>query len=541
MFEYQTAICELTGLPVSNASVYEGPSAVGAAGYLAKLANGQAPARRLARRCTRTAARRSRTLSRGYGTEVVEVPLKDGVTDAEAWAAAIDDGHERGVLPAAELPRRGRGRRGARAPPAKDAGASSSAPTTRSRSALLAHARRVRRRRRRRRGPAARQPPRLRRAVVRLLRRDRGLPAPHARPHRRRDDRRRRAARLRAHAADPRAAHPPREGDVEHLHLAGAERAGRRRLPELAGPRGRRRARRAAAPAHRTTRARRSPRSTASSCCTSSRSCASSRSRCDVAGVEAVAIAPLPATRASTRATRSAATRGARGRAARRDHRAAHARGHRPPRRRARRAPSRPSAAHGGEHHGRATRRRPGGAGMSAPTQSGATPMQRERATTIFEKGAAGPPRVRLPAARRAAARRRRAAPGAAAPHDARPPAARSPSPSSSATTCACSRRNFDLDSGFYPLGSCTMKHNPRLHERVAALPGHARLHPLQDPSARAGCARADVEPGARAGRDRGPPARLAPAVGRLARRARRAAADARLPRGRAASRATRC
>jgi glycine dehydrogenase subunit 2 len=44
------------------------------------------------------------------------------------------------------------------------------------------------------------------------------------------------------------------------------------------------------------------------------------------------------------------------------------------------------------------------------------------------------------------------------------------------------SKRNFDLDSGFYPLGSCTMKHNPRLHERAAALPGHARLHPLQDP-----------------------------------------------------------
>jgi glycine dehydrogenase subunit 2 len=44
------------------------------------------------------------------------------------------------------------------------------------------------------------------------------------------------------------------------------------------------------------------------------------------------------------------------------------------------------------------------------------------------------------------------------------------------------SKRNFDLDSGFYPLGSCTMKHNPRLHERLAALPGHARLHPLQDP-----------------------------------------------------------
>ena len=44
------------------------------------------------------------------------------------------------------------------------------------------------------------------------------------------------------------------------------------------------------------------------------------------------------------------------------------------------------------------------------------------------------------------------------------------------------SKRNFDLDTGFYPLGSCTMKHNPKLHERVAALPGHARLHPLQTP-----------------------------------------------------------
>jgi glycine dehydrogenase subunit 2 len=44
------------------------------------------------------------------------------------------------------------------------------------------------------------------------------------------------------------------------------------------------------------------------------------------------------------------------------------------------------------------------------------------------------------------------------------------------------SKRNFDLDTGFYPLGSCTMKHNPKLHERVAALPGNAKLHPLQDP-----------------------------------------------------------
>jgi glycine dehydrogenase subunit 2 len=45
------------------------------------------------------------------------------------------------------------------------------------------------------------------------------------------------------------------------------------------------------------------------------------------------------------------------------------------------------------------------------------------------------------------------------------------------------SKRNFDLDTGFYPLGSCTMKHNPKLHERLAGLPGHCRLHPMQQPA----------------------------------------------------------
>ncbi len=36
----------------------------------------------------------------------------------------------------------------------------------------------------------------------------------------------------------------------------------------------------------------------------------------------------------------------------------------------------------------------------------------------------------------------------------------------------ALSNRNFGIDNGFYPLGSCTMKHNPRVNERLAALPG---------------------------------------------------------------------
>jgi glycine cleavage system P protein (glycine dehydrogenase) subunit 2 len=43
------------------------------------------------------------------------------------------------------------------------------------------------------------------------------------------------------------------------------------------------------------------------------------------------------------------------------------------------------------------------------------------------------------------------------------------------------STRNFGVDTGFYPLGSCTMKYNPRINERLAALPGFANLHPLQE------------------------------------------------------------
>jgi glycine dehydrogenase subunit 1 len=89
MFEYQTAISELTALPVSNASVYEGPSAVAAAAYLAKLANGK-PRVVVSRGVHPHARAALRTLAAGYGHEVVEVGLRDGATDADAWAAAID-------------------------------------------------------------------------------------------------------------------------------------------------------------------------------------------------------------------------------------------------------------------------------------------------------------------------------------------------------------------------------------------------------------------------------------------------------------------
>src|ERR1700743_2491864 len=108
-------------------------------------------------------------------------------------------------------------------------------------------------------------------------------------------------------------------------------------------------------------------------------------------------------------------------------------------------------------------------------------PMQRERATTIYEKSKTG--------------RRAAVLPDAGVPEtpieDLIPANLLRSEPPSLPEVAEpeivrhynrLSRRDFDLDSGFYPLGSCTMKHNPRATERVAALPGPARLHPAQDP-----------------------------------------------------------
>jgi len=91
MFEFQTAISELTGLPVANASVYEGPSAVAAAGYLAKLETKRT--KLVASRGLHPHSRDAlATHAAGYRMEVVETPLsEDGATDLEALAAAVDD------------------------------------------------------------------------------------------------------------------------------------------------------------------------------------------------------------------------------------------------------------------------------------------------------------------------------------------------------------------------------------------------------------------------------------------------------------------
>jgi glycine cleavage system P protein (glycine dehydrogenase) subunit 1 len=91
MFEFQTAISELTGLPVANASLYEAPSSVASAGYLAKLDNGRG--KFVVSRGLHPHSRETlRTYSVGFGSTVVEVPLDEsGATDVRALAEAVDD------------------------------------------------------------------------------------------------------------------------------------------------------------------------------------------------------------------------------------------------------------------------------------------------------------------------------------------------------------------------------------------------------------------------------------------------------------------
>jgi glycine dehydrogenase subunit 1 len=90
MFEFQTAMSELTGLPVSSAGLYEGPSSVASAGY---MAIGATKRRRfvISRGLHPHSRETLSTYSVGYGAEVVEVGLEGGLTDPAALADAIDE------------------------------------------------------------------------------------------------------------------------------------------------------------------------------------------------------------------------------------------------------------------------------------------------------------------------------------------------------------------------------------------------------------------------------------------------------------------
>jgi len=114
------------------------------------------------------------------------------------------------------------------------------------------------------------------------------------------------------------------------------------------------------------------------------------------------------------------------------------------------------------------------------PTISGDRGLDHEE-QLIFELGRAGVTGVDLPDVKvgesRLAGQRRRAPvglPGLSEPEVVR-------------HYVRLSRMNYAIDAGLYPLGSCTMKHNPRLNEKLARLPGFADLHPLAPQSAAQG------------------------------------------------------
>src|SRR4051794_18115060 len=89
MFEFQTAMSELTALPVSSAGLYEGPSSVASAGYLAMGATKRR--RFVVSRGLHPHSRETlETYAVGYDAEVVEVGLEGGLTDAAALAEAVD-------------------------------------------------------------------------------------------------------------------------------------------------------------------------------------------------------------------------------------------------------------------------------------------------------------------------------------------------------------------------------------------------------------------------------------------------------------------
>jgi len=90
IFEYQTAICELTGMDVSNASGYDGTTVAADACYIAKHATGRSKV--VVTEATNPQVRQVvKTYAPGFGLEVVEVPHRDGATDPDEMRAAAED------------------------------------------------------------------------------------------------------------------------------------------------------------------------------------------------------------------------------------------------------------------------------------------------------------------------------------------------------------------------------------------------------------------------------------------------------------------
>ena len=485
IFEYQTAICELTGMDVSNASGYDGTTVAADACFVAKHATGRsqgrprgdaepagAPGREDVRAGLRARGRRgaaprrrrpTRTSSARRPTDaacvIFQQPNFFGCLEPapDLAAAANDAGALAGRARRPDLARRARG----------------------ARATTAARSRSARGRRRATTSPTAARTTASSPRASDYIRR---MPGRIVGETTDADGR----ARLCPHAADPRAAHPPREGDLEHHDEPDAARARRARPPRRgSGPQGLREV------GETCMRARASTRRSGSALPLAFPDQATFKEFAVRARTaRARGRSATRASTASTPATRSAATtQGMDDALLVARHREADAR----------------------------------------PTSTGSREVLARGALMelIYEKSqrrAAAPADAAAPRASRCPSvpdelRRARAAAAARGRRArARPPLHR-----------ALADRNFGIDTGFYPLGSCTMKHNPRVNERVVDAARLPRPPSAPGGGRRAGRARADVAPAGDPRRGRGPRRRLAAAGGRLAGRADRADAHARV------------
>ena len=217
LLNFQTMVADLTGLPLANASLLDEATAAGEAMTLCRAVAKPRPGRLLRRRGLPPADDRGRAhdAREPLGIEVDVGPVETiDFAGQKLFGVLVQYPATDGVVRDFARLRRARARggraarRGDRPPrphPAHAAG-------------------RARRGRRGRLGPALRRADGLRRPARRLLRDEGRAQAAPAGPARRRLEGRRGPAGLPPGAADPRAAHPPREGDEQHLHRAGAAR-----------------------------------------------------------------------------------------------------------------------------------------------------------------------------------------------------------------------------------------------------------------------------------------------------------------------------
>ena len=214
-------VTDLTGMAVANASLLDEGTAAGEAMALLHRVQGKklGDARGMflvSDRCFPQTIAVLRSRAEPLGIELRDRPgdQMDVRRAGRVRRARAVSGRSRAARRSEAVHRQGARRRRAR----------SRSPPICSRSRSRPRRARCRRRRRVRQLAALRRAARIRRPARGVLRHQPGIRAPHAGPRHRRVDRRAGPSRLSHGAADARAAHPPREGDLEHLHRAGAAR-----------------------------------------------------------------------------------------------------------------------------------------------------------------------------------------------------------------------------------------------------------------------------------------------------------------------------